>query len=86
MLFAGATPFQSLVDILNERDGGDSELCLFAMTLINKVCFHGILKFSVCFLLTIFMSFWLVPALFLLSRVQWSTTLLNFVVMVESQL
>ena len=50
------------------------------MTLINKVCFHGILKFSVSFLLTIFMPFWLVPALFLLSRVQWSTTLFNFVV------
>lgn len=33
----GLTPFRGIVDILNERDGGDSELCLFAMTLINKV-------------------------------------------------
>lgn len=33
----GVTPFGGIVDILNEKDGGDSELCLFAMTLINKV-------------------------------------------------
>lgn len=38
MSVAGVTPFRGVVDILNERDGGDSELCLFAMTLINKVC------------------------------------------------
>ncbi|XP_067927955.1 FH1/FH2 domain-containing protein 3-like [Watersipora subatra] len=30
-------PFQGVVDILNEKHGGDSELCLFAMTLVNKI-------------------------------------------------
>lgn len=36
-LILGVTPFRSIVEILNEKEGGDSELCLFSMTLINKV-------------------------------------------------
>lgn len=38
VFLSDVTPFRSVLDILNEKDGGDSELCLFAMTLLNKVC------------------------------------------------
>ncbi len=37
LCIAGARPFVNLMNILDERDGGDSELLVYAMTLINKV-------------------------------------------------
>ena len=33
---------------MNEKDGGDTELCLFAMTLINKVVRQLVPSVSVC--------------------------------------
>lgn len=34
---ADAKPFSNLMAILDEKDGGDSELLVYVMTLINKV-------------------------------------------------
>ena len=36
----GARPFVNLMNIMDEKDGGDSELLVYAMTLINKVIHH----------------------------------------------
>ena len=39
-VFAGARPFVNIMNILDERDGGYSELLVYAMTLVNKVRNH----------------------------------------------
>ena len=36
-LFVGARAWSNIVHVLNEKDGGDTELLVYAMTLINKV-------------------------------------------------
>lgn len=36
-LFSGACPWSNLMAILEQRSGADTELLVFAMTLINKV-------------------------------------------------
>lgn len=35
-------PWTNIMSILDEKDGGDSELLVYAMTLVNKVRFTGI--------------------------------------------
>lgn len=37
-LFPGACPWSNLMAILGQRSGADTELLVFTMTLINKVC------------------------------------------------
>lgn len=37
-LFPGACPWSNLMAILEQRNGADTELLVFTMTLINKVC------------------------------------------------
>lgn len=34
----GLHPWTNIMSILNEKDGADSELLVYAMTLVNKVC------------------------------------------------
>lgn len=40
-LYPGTNPWSNLIDILQEKNGADSELLVFAMTLINKVRIKG---------------------------------------------
>lgn len=34
----GAKPWSNIMEILEEKDGVDTELLVYAMTLVNKVC------------------------------------------------
>ena len=36
--FSGSKPWTNIMNILTEKDGGDTELLVYAMTLVNKVC------------------------------------------------
>lgn len=36
--FPGSKPWFNAMEILHEKDGVDTELLVYAMTLINKVC------------------------------------------------
>lgn len=36
-LFLGVTPWSNIMEILEEKDGVDTELLVYAMTLVNKV-------------------------------------------------
>lgn len=36
--FPGSKPWSNAMEILHEKDGVDTELLVYAMTLINKVC------------------------------------------------
>lgn len=36
-LFAGVIPWSNIMEILEEKDGVDTELLVYAMTLVNKV-------------------------------------------------
>lgn len=38
-LHVGAKPWANIMEILEEKDGVDTELLVYAMTLVNKVCF-----------------------------------------------
>lgn len=37
----GGKPWSNIMEILEEKDGVDTELLVYAMTLVNKVCFLG---------------------------------------------
>lgn len=37
-LFLGVKPWSNIMEILEEKDGVDTELLVYAMTLVNKVC------------------------------------------------
>ena len=36
-LFIGVTPWSNIMEILEEKNGVDTELLVYAMTLVNKV-------------------------------------------------
>lgn len=36
-LFVGVKPWSNIMEILEEKDGVDTELLVYAMTLVNKV-------------------------------------------------
>lgn len=36
-LFLGVKPWSNIMEILEEKDGVDTELLVYAMTLVNKV-------------------------------------------------
>ncbi len=40
VVFVGFTAWSNVMSILDEKEGGDSELLVYAMTLVNKVCAH----------------------------------------------
>lgn len=43
-LLAGVVPWSNIMEILEEKDGVDTELLVYAMTLVNKVgqCLLGV--------------------------------------------
>lgn len=36
-MFTGVKPWSNIMGILDEKEGGDTELLTYAMTLVNKV-------------------------------------------------
>lgn len=37
LMFTGVKPWSNIMGILDEKEGGDTELLTYAMTLVNKV-------------------------------------------------
>lgn len=48
----GLKQWANIMAILNEKDGADSELLVYAMTLVNKVCYYNKLFVSSMILVT----------------------------------
>lgn len=40
--FTGAKPWANIMGILEEKEGGDNELLVYAMTLLNKVTWTAV--------------------------------------------